>query len=218
VPPDERSCTESAREKIRKTISKLPPDDQLGGTHHAESESPGSTAHLATMREALRTHQKVQLEYRKPDSGEVSRRIIRPYSLVISSGAWYVIAYCDTSQGLRIFRLDRVAAATPTADEYEIPETFRISDVVSTHKVFASRSAQRMRVRYSRRIARWIAEREEGETDADGSFVVDHPLADIDWGVRHVLQYGADAEVIEPESIRAALKARLSRAAEGFAK
>jgi predicted DNA-binding transcriptional regulator YafY len=70
-----------------------------------------------------------------------------------------------------------------------------------------------MKVRYSPRIAQWIAEREEGETANDGSFVVDHPLADHDWAVRHVLQYGPEAEVLEPESVRAAVKVRLSRAA-----
>jgi proteasome accessory factor C len=218
VPPDERSSIESARDKVRKTISKLPPDDQLGSTHHAESESPGSTVHLSTMRDALRAHQKVQLEYRKPDSDEISSRVIRPYSFVISSGAWYAIAYCEKSEGLRIFRLDRVASVNRTDEEYEIPDSFRVSDVVSTHKVFASHSVNRMRVRYSPRIARWIAEREDGETEADGSFVVDHSLADGDWAVRHVLQYGADAEVIEPDSIRSAVKARLGDAAAALGK
>ena len=73
-----------------------------------------------------------------------------------------------------------------------------------------------MKVKYSPRIARWIAEREEGETAGDGSFVVDHPLADLDWAVRHVLQYGPEAEVLEPESVRAAIKARLIRAASAL--
>lgn len=27
---------------------------------------------------------------------------------------------------------------------------------------------------------------------------IEHPLADAEWGVRHVLQYGSEAEVLEP--------------------
>jgi proteasome accessory factor C len=213
LPPDERSCIESARAKLRKTIAKLPPDKNLDAIHYAESENPASAVHLSALRDAFRSHQKVNLEYRKADSDEITSRVIRPYSFVISSGAWYVIAYCESSEGLRIFRLDRVADVAQIHEEYEIPETFRIGEMLSTHKAFASRSAPTMKVRYSPQIARWIAEREEGETASDGSFVVDHPLADIDWGVRHVLQYGAEAEVLEPETVRVAVKATLARAA-----
>ena len=217
LPPDERSCIESAREKLRKTIAKLPPDKSLDAVHYAESENPASAVHLSALRDAFRSHQKVNLEYRKADTDEITSRVIRPYSFVISSGAWYVIAYCESSEGLRIFRLDRVAGVAQIQEQYEIPETFRVGEVLSSHKAFASRSAPTMKVRYSPQIARWIAEREEGETGSDGSFVVDHPLADADWAVRHVLQYGAEAEVLEPETVRAAVKAKLTRAAAALA-
>ena len=64
-------------------------------------------------------------------------------------------------------------------------------------------------------IARWIAEREGKPLAADGSLTVEHPLADPEWAVRHVLQYGPDAEVVEPESVRSELKVRLAALAEG---
>jgi predicted DNA-binding transcriptional regulator YafY len=66
-----------------------------------------------------------------------------------------------------------------------------------------------MRVRYSPRIARWIAEREGVEPDADGSLTLEHPLLDVQWGVRHVLQYGPDAEVVEPADVREEIARRL---------
>jgi predicted DNA-binding transcriptional regulator YafY len=66
-----------------------------------------------------------------------------------------------------------------------------------------------MKVRYSPKIARWIAEREGVELDADGSLTVEHPLADQEWGVRHVLQYGPDAELLEPQEMREAVARRL---------
>ncbi len=65
-----------------------------------------------------------------------------------------------------------------------------------------------MSVRYSPRIARWIRERafwteaaaEDGE---DGSLIVRHRVADPRWAVSHALQYGADAEILEPDDVRA---------------
>ena len=211
VPPDERSCIESAREKIRKTIARLPSDHVLGNLY-GESENPGSAADLAHLRDALKSRKKVLLQYRKADGEEVTTRVIRPYSFVIASGAWYAIAYCELTEGLRVFRLDRIASVSPTEEEYEVPDSFRVSDVVSNHKALSPRSVDTMKVRYSPRIARWIAEREEGELQEDGSFVVRHPLADAGWAVRHVLQYGAEAEVLEPASIREAVRQRLVKA------
>jgi predicted DNA-binding transcriptional regulator YafY len=63
-----------------------------------------------------------------------------------------------------------------------------------------------MLVRYSPRIARWIAERELRAIGDDGALVLDHPLADVDWAVRHVLQYGPDAEVLSPPTLRTRLR------------
>ena len=57
------------------------------------------------------------------------------------------------------------------------------------------------------RIARWIRERAEWASDVledaeGGSLVVRHRVADPQWAVSNVLQYGADAEVLEPEDVR----------------
>ena len=65
-------------------------------------------------------------------------------------------------------------------------------------------------MRYSPRIARWIAEREGKELEKDGSLVVEHTLADTDWAVRHVLQYGPEAEVLAPPEVKAELVRRLA--------
>src|SRR5574341_906906 len=68
-----------------------------------------------------------------------------------------------------------------------------------------------MQVRYSPRIARWIAEREQREPNADGSVTLEHPMLDIDWAVRYVLQYGAAAEGVSPRRVREALCRQLAR-------
>jgi predicted DNA-binding transcriptional regulator YafY len=64
-------------------------------------------------------------------------------------------------------------------------------------------------VRYSPRIARWVAEREGVAAAEDGRLTLEHPVADESWAVRHVLQYGPDAEVVEPAELRAAIVKRL---------
>jgi predicted DNA-binding transcriptional regulator YafY len=48
-----------------------------------------------------------------------------------------------------------------------------------------------------------------GELQQDGSYVVEHPVADVQWAVRHVLQYGPEAEVLEPAELREEIVRRL---------
>ena len=76
-------------------------------------------------------------------------------------------------------------------------------------------SSATLKVRYSPRIARWIAEREGKPLAEDGSLTLEHPLADTDWAVRHVLQYGPDATVLEPAEVREAVVQRLEEMAGG---
>jgi predicted DNA-binding transcriptional regulator YafY len=46
---------------------------------------------------------------------------------------------------------------------------------------------------------------------------MEHPLADAHWAVRHVVQYGADAEVLRPASVRRAVKQVLGALVEARA-
>src|SRR6266480_7326571 len=64
-----------------------------------------------------------------------------------------------------------------------------------------------LNVAFSPRIARWLEERyPDGREAADGRYVVTFKVADPAWFVREVLQYGAEAEVLEPEGLREAVK------------
>jgi predicted DNA-binding transcriptional regulator YafY len=124
---------------------------------------------------------------------------------------WYAIAYCESSEALRVFRMDRVESAESLGDHYEIPADFSVSKTLKAGKgLKAELPFTGIKVRYSPKIARWIAEREGVAPDSDGSLTIEHPLADTEWGVRHVLQYGPDAEVLEPAAVRDEIRRRLS--------
>ena len=166
---------------------------------------------LDELRKSLRDHRKARIAYRRSGSDEVTTRVVRLYAIVPASGMWYAVAYCESSEGLRVFRMDRVEKAEALADHYEIPADFSVSETLQAGKgLKAELPPTGIKVRYSARIARWIAEREGVAPDSDGSLTIEHPLADTDWGVRHVLQYGPDAEVLEPPALRDEIVRRLS--------
>jgi predicted DNA-binding transcriptional regulator YafY len=91
---------------------------------------------------------------------------------------------------------------TVLEERFERPTDLAIEKLLPKGKPFLGRAAERLRVRYSPRVARWIAEREGLSLEADGSLVMEHPLADVSWGVRHALQYGPEAEVLAPADVR----------------
>jgi predicted DNA-binding transcriptional regulator YafY len=186
------------------------PSDAVAVTRReATLPSSGEPSVLPALNAALASRTKVGIRYRGGAKEDTTERTIHPYALVVSSGSWFVLAYCELAGGIRSFRLDRIESIEQTNASYEIPATFSIDEYLDDRKVLRVGDAQRMRVRYSPRIARWIAEREGREVDADGSLTVDHPLADVQWGVRHVLQYGPDATVLEPKEVRDELTRRM---------
>lgn len=216
-PPDEHAVLERARERLRAVIAKLPADPIPDGLHGAALGEHGSTEHLAAVRASLRDRRKLRLVYRKSGSATPGERVVCPYALVAASGMLYVIAHCEQGQSIRIFRMDRVEEAEALDETFEVSGDFSLDDVLREGKVFHSAQPGTMRVRYSPRVARWIAEREGRVVDADGGLVIEHPLVDWEWGMRHVLQYGTEAEVLEPAELRTALGERLASMAPAAA-
>jgi proteasome accessory factor C len=212
-PPEEHRAIDGAIARLRKAIAKLPHEEIADDFRVASISPAGDLEHLRRLRQAFRARRKVRLTYRKAAEEAPSSRVICPYGIVFANGMWYAVAQCESSEGIRIFRLDRVEQVEPLEARYDSPRGFSIDAIVKDGKAFQSPEAGTLRVRYSSRIARWIAEREGKEVAEDGSLVLDHPLADRDWAVRHVLQYGPDAEVLEPAEVRAAIVERLERLA-----
>jgi predicted DNA-binding transcriptional regulator YafY len=213
-PPEEHRAIDGARAKLRETIARLPDDSALSETHLAAIGANIDPSHLAAARAGLRGRRKLNIAYRRASAEEPQDRTVCPYALVASSGMFYLVAFCHRSDGLRIFRLDRIDDATVTEERFEIPNDFSLDRVLRDGRAFSGEGAQPMRIRYSARIARWIAEREGAPLDADGSLTLAHPVADIEWAVRHALQYGPEAEILGPPHVRRAVRDRLAGMAE----
>lgn len=226
-PADEHAPIDAARARLRRVISRLPADDAAdhaiegatddatndvtdGVDRHADAAAAGDAMHLAQLRAALAKRRKVRLAYRKGDADAVDVRVVHTYALVARRGAWYLVGHCERAEGLRNFRLDRVDEVETLDDGYAIPRDFSLDHLLGDGGLFHSEASEPLRVRYSSRVARWIAERHDGTFGSDGSLVVEHPMADVSWAVRHILQYGPDAEVLGPERVRNAVRERLA--------
>ena len=207
--PEEHRAIDGALSRLREAIVRLPRDDAGDAVTASAPVPPGRLEHLRAFREAQREHRKVRLRYRGGGDRESSQRIVCPYAIVFASGMWYTVAHCESSDGVRFFRLDRVEDVQLLEARFDPAPHASVEEIVRQGRAFRSDGADTLTLRYSARIARWIAEREGKPLAEDGTLTVEHPLADTDWGVRHVLQYGPEVEVLAPASVREAVVARL---------
>lgn len=206
-PPDERSALERAQGRLEAVIAQLPGDPLPPQVFHGDLGEAGDLSVLATVRSAIVDRHVLRIDYRKADADGV--RDVQPYVLLAETGMLYLMAHCLRAEALRLFRLDRIASAERLARTFALPDGFSIDAILDRGRAFLRGQHDRLRVRYSPRIARWIAEREGVALASDGSLTVEHPLADLEWAVRHVLQYGADATVLAPVAVRGAVAERV---------
>ena len=207
--PDEHAVLERARARLERVIVEVG-SDPLVERFAVSMGDGGDLATLATVRAALQHREVLALRYHKTGADVADTRDVEPYAILASGARLYLVAHCRRAQELRLFRLDRVIEATGTGERYVIPAGFSIDAVLERGRAFMSGLHDLLVVRYSPRIARWIAEREGVSLAEDGSLTLSHPLADPEWAVRHVFQYGGDAEVLAPASVREAMRARIT--------
>lgn len=66
-------------------------------------------APMPDIRRGMREQRKIRVDYRK-ESGEESRRVLRPLAIAFWGRHWTLAAWCEVREDFRHFRLDRIAA------------------------------------------------------------------------------------------------------------
>lgn len=197
------------RERLATLISILPQDRAYAGYRDGAFAVAGRNV-LGTLRGALARSRVLHMTYQGAGRDTATERDVQPWRLVFSRGAWFLLGYCESSDAPRVFRSDRIVEATTLDRTCPRPDEASVQALLVDGLPFSSAAFQeRCVVQYSPAIARWIAERDRGPLEPDGSAVRSRPLADREWAIRHVLQYGPDAEIISPLSLREEVLDRL---------
>ena len=205
--PADHAAIDRAASRLRDAITKLPANDRHEDLRHATLARTSSEDVQQAIRTAVNERRVLRIQYRAGGATESSSRIVNPHAVVYAEHMWYLVTLADDG-ALRHYRLDRIEQVELRDEHFE--HDGRVVDrVMQAGRAFASETTRRMVVRYSPRIARWVAEREGTTVAEDGSVTLEHPVADDTWAVRHVLQYGPDAEVLSPPDMRQLVLERL---------
>ena len=148
---------------------------------------------------AVLARRRLRFGYLKPQAEAPEVRVLEPWRLLHADGESYIVGRDPERQGLRLFRLDRMLGAQLLEERFEPEPGWDATDaVVRDGQVMLAADGQepdRAVVHYSERVARWVAERWAGEPDEEGGYLVEHPVFDPRWLVRHVMRYGGEARV-----------------------
>jgi proteasome accessory factor C len=186
---------------LETTLSTIPTEDVMVCIEAADLRpDPAGIREILSL--ALEGREECRIQYLKLGDDAPEDRTVWPYAMVHGEGSWYLLAYCPLSEGVRTFRMDRVLDASHTGERFPAPEDFDPEAHIQGGRVFRADQKMEVKVRYSPDVARWIAEKEAAEPSSDGSLTVTYQVADPHWIVRHVLHYGPEAEVLEPEEVR----------------
>jgi predicted DNA-binding transcriptional regulator YafY len=84
-------------------------------------------SHMGTLRSAIKSRQKLHLDYRRIDE-TLTRRTIRPLHMEYWGRVWTLTAWCELRQDFRVFRIDLIENATPLPQLFVDEPGKRLSD------------------------------------------------------------------------------------------
>lgn len=178
------------------------------GSHKSYKTHQATVAILAKAAEKLRT---VQMRYFSATRNQVTRREVNPYRLYYSQGALYLIGYCHLRKDVRMFAVERIKTVTPTDHPYQIPLDFDLEAYVKDAIGIMRGRPIQVELRFNKETAVWAKDRIGHSTQKlrphkNGELTMNLTVADNRELVGWILSFGSGVRVIQPRSLRQAVR------------
>ena len=163
------------------------------------------------LEEAIRKRMKVRITYEAMRTGVQTKRVVHPYRLHLAEDTWFLIAICELRNRPRSFMLRRIRQLD-VLDETYAPDSDSSFDVDQylEKRMFLfieGEGNHAVKIRFSARHADLIKERkwhplQQIVENDDGSIILSMNVDAYDVVVCWIMQFGVDAEVLEPVELR----------------
>jgi predicted DNA-binding transcriptional regulator YafY len=158
---------------------------------------------------AIKQRCRIEMKYFTASTGEVKLRRVDPLHLRNHLGEWYLIGWDHLREGLRVFLAFRIQELIVLEEKFEVPPGFMPTEYLhSSFGMMLGAEPRHVVVVFDEIQSRWIRERskfhmtEERAELPNGRLQLSMTVTALYGVKRFVLQYGAHAEVIEPEELR----------------
>ncbi len=127
--PDLKSAAESLADKIDAVLPTqvVAEADSWKFAVYPFADAARGLAHMAPIRAAIKSRQKLRLSYRRID-GVLTDRVIRPLHMEYWGRVWTLTAWCELRDGFRVFRIDLIETVTPMPEIFADEPGKRLSD------------------------------------------------------------------------------------------
>ncbi len=197
------SATSPLRQKLNAICSDSVPLGELERTVRAGTATGGAAEVYATLAAAVDDREKLRIAYYTGSTGRVSERIVHPWALVQRLGIWYMVAWCESADQERVFRLDRIRSVEHTGDVFATPGEVHTTVTPNTTTLDSAeiRFAPAAHLPNDRQWPGMSL-----EPQSDGSTLARVPYQSVSWIARGVVAHLGEAEVIGPDVVRDAVR------------
>jgi predicted DNA-binding transcriptional regulator YafY len=162
--------------------------------------------------QATQELRRIRFPYRT-SQGRSGERDVDAWAMVFRAGHWYLVGFDRVREDVRAFRLSRIVGEIADAGAGSAPpDGFRAADHVDAGPWVAT-GDDRAVVLFSHDRAWFAASQFPGAAELgpeeDGWIAIEIPMADEDAFAAMLLEYGPDAVVRSPASLRDAVVSRL---------
>ena len=173
--------------------------------------------------EAMLSQRRCIAEYHSFTSDEVKKFRIAPLSFFEYNQGLYIFACAEGYDDILTLAVERFKDVCLTSEEFEYPEGFDPNQRLEYAFGIVGGEPVEVKIWFSSEQARYIRERrwvkeQRITTRKDGSIVIRMKISGLYEVMRWVLSYGADAKVLEPESLREKMEEELRKTLKNYEK
>jgi proteasome accessory factor C len=174
-------------------------------------ELPPAPPAVALLAQAAADGKVVEITYTALTTGETTRRQVEPWRVFSTLGNWYLTARCRLAGAERLFRVDRIREASPTAETFTPPAVLPPAEVRYTPRAEDVPALLRLSP-----AAAWVADYYPVEVVSrdESGLVVRFSAADPGVAARLLVRLGDTALLLDGPEVAAAaadLRRRIRR-------
>ncbi len=192
----------AARSAIAKIAAAAGSAAGIAGGAATPDPGAGETEAAAAVRQAVHDQRALAIEYFSASRDAQSHRVVDPIRVVLVGDQSYLEAWCREAEGVRLFRFDRIlgarvldepaAAPKPVLNAPTNTALFDADPALSSATLRIAPGAAWMLEYFPMRVTR---ELDGGYCEAEMTYAAE------DWVARQILGFGADVQVLAPQSL-----------------
>lgn len=173
--------------------------------------------HFQRVSSSVAQRKRLQVAYYQRASDTTTTRTLSPQRLTYYRDNWYLDAYCHLRKALRTFSLDAMQSTLvlekPAMD---IDSETLDRHTTTSYGIFSGQANLTAHLRFNPTRARWVSREswhplQQGHWSDAGAYELRIPYHKAEELVMDILKYGADVEVLGPESLRERIELELQK-------